>query len=105
MVIPPTDVAEPAWDWAGEVPIPSPFNTGKLVLFTFYYIASMAVYCKHILSIIAYCQQCLFSLLSDIKEEIKGAVKEAMASTTEAISQAVGSAILTNMKIVIKQLL
>ena len=38
VVIPQKDVAEPAWDWAGEVPVPYPFNTGKLVLFTFYYI-------------------------------------------------------------------
>ena len=35
MVIPPTDVAEPAWDWAGKVPVPSPFNTGKLVCLHF----------------------------------------------------------------------
>ena len=33
VVILQTDVAEPAWDWAGEVPVPYPFNTGKLVLF------------------------------------------------------------------------
>ena len=68
----------------------------------------MVVYCKHIISMIAYYQQCLFSLLSDIKEEIKGAVKEAMASTAEAISQAVGTAVGTaiskNTKIVLKEL-
>ena len=48
-----------------------------------------------------------FSVLSDpttLKDEIRGAVAEAMVSTKDLISEAVGSAILTNMRIAIREM-
>ena len=81
-------MAEPAWDWVADVAIPSPFII--IILFIFFMFTSICI--------VRY----QFSVLSDpttLKEEIQGAVAEAMVSTKDVISEAVGSAILTNMRV------